>query len=125
MIVLAVPDTTRDARDPRGELGGETLRWRRVAVRGPSMSPTLADGDVVLVRFGAVPREGDVVLVRWAARPAQLSVKRAVRPDGDGWWVRGDNPFGSTDSDALGAAEVLGVVRARLWPRPGRLPAAP
>ena len=95
--------------------------WRRVTVRGPSMSPTLADGDVVLARFDARPRPGDVVLVRWPSRPGQMSVKRAVRPAGDGWWVRGDNPFGTTDSDDLGAAEVLAVVRARCWPRPGRL----
>ncbi|MCO1660136.1 S26 family signal peptidase [Pseudonocardia sp. S2-4] len=85
------------------------------------MSPTLSDGDVVLARFGAPVRVGDVVLVRWAARPGQLSVKRAVRPGADGWWVRGDNPFGSTDSRALGPATVLAVVRTRLWPRPGRL----
>ena len=97
------------------------MRWRRVGVRGPSMSPTLHDGDVVLATFGARARQGDVVLVGWAARPGQLSVKRAVRPDGDGWWVLGDNPFGSTDSRTLGPARVQAVVRARLWPRPRRL----
>lgn len=101
------------------------VRWRRVVVRGPSMSPTLADGDVVLVRFGVTVRAGDVVLVRWPARPGQLSVKRAQRPAGDGWWVRGDNPFGSTDSRTLGPAGVVAVARGRLWPRPGRLRAAP
>ncbi|MHC8502425.1 S26 family signal peptidase [Pseudonocardia bannensis] len=85
------------------------------------MSPTLTDGDVVLARFGTAVRPGDVVLVQWAARPGQLSVKRAVRADGPGWWVLGDNPYGSTDSRQLGPAEVLGVVRRRLWPRPGRL----
>jgi hypothetical protein len=85
------------------------------------MSPTLADGDVVLVRMGAPARRGDVVLVRWPSRPRQLSVKRAVRPEPGGWEVRGDNPFGSTDSGQLGPAQVLGVVRLRLWPRPGRL----
>lgn len=98
------------------------MRWRRVGVRGPSMSPALHDGDVVLVRFGAPVGPGDVVLVRWVARPGQLSVKRAVRPDGDGWWVLGDNTFGSTDSRDLGPAEVVAVVRVRLWPRPGRVP---
>jgi phage repressor protein C with HTH and peptisase S24 domain len=98
------------------------MRWRRVAVRGPSMSPALRDGDVVLARFGAPVRPGDAVLVRWASRPAQLSVKRAVRPEGDGWWVEGDNPFGSTDSRGLGPAQVVAVVTARLWPRPGRVP---
>jgi phage repressor protein C with HTH and peptisase S24 domain len=101
------------------------VRWRRVAVRGPSMSPTLHDGDVVLVRFGAPVRTGDVVLVRWAERPRQLSVKRAMRPSGTGWWVLGDNPFGSTDSRALGPADVIAVVRWQLWPRPGRLGAPP
>jgi hypothetical protein len=35
--------------------------------------------------------------------------------------VRGDNPFGSTDSSTLGPAQVRAVVRGRLWPRPGRL----
>lgn len=101
------------------------MRWRRVVVRGPSMSPALADGDVVLVTFGARPRPGAVLLVRWPARPGQLSVKRAVRAEaGAGpplWEVRGDNPFGSTDSRQLGPAVALGVVRCRLWPRPGRL----
>jgi nickel-type superoxide dismutase maturation protease len=97
------------------------MGWRRLLVRGPSMSPTLSDGDVVLVALGARPRAGDVVLVRWAARPGQLSVKRALRADGGGWQVVGDNPFGSTDSRQLGPAQVLGVARCRLWPSPRRL----
>ena len=94
---------------------------RRVTVRGPSMAPTLSDGDVVLVRLGATARAGDVVLVRWAARPGQLSVKRAKSRRDDRWLVYGDNPYGSTDSGALGPATVIGVVLARLWPRPRRL----
>ncbi len=98
------------------------MRWRRVAVRGPSMSPVLHDGDVVLADFAAPVRPGDVVLVRWAARPGQLSVKRAVRPANGSWWVEGDNAFGSTDSRDLGPAQVLAVVGLRLWPRPRRLP---
>ena len=85
------------------------------------MSPTLRDGDVVVVRFGARVEAGDVVLVRWAQREGQLSVKRAARPAPGGWWVVGDNPFGSTDSRTLGPAEVLAVVRWRLWPEPRRL----
>ena len=97
-----------------------SIWWRRVLVRGPSMSPTLRDGDVLLVAFGAHPRSGDVVLVCWPARRDQLSVKRAVAPVGDAWDVRGDNPYGSTDSVQLGPARVLGVVRWRLWPYPGR-----
>lgn len=95
---------------------------RRVVVRGPSMAPTLCDGDVVLVRFGGVPRPGDIVLVCWESRPGQLSVKRAWRATADGrWLVRGDNGLGSTDSSTLGPAAILGVVLARLWPKPRRL----
>jgi len=101
------------------------VRWRRVGIRGPSMSPTLSDGDVVLVRFGVLPRAADVVLVHWAQRPGQLSVKRAERREADGWWVLGDNPDGSTDSRMLGAAHVVGVAKLRLYPNPGRLRAAP
>lgn len=97
------------------------MRWRRVAVRGPSMSPTLHDGDIVLARFGRPAHAGDVVLVRWDSRPGQLSVKRAVRPAAQGWWVAGDNPFGSTDSRALGPAQVQAVVTVRIWPSPCRL----
>jgi nickel-type superoxide dismutase maturation protease len=96
-------------------------RWRRVGIRGPSMAPTLSDGDVVLARFGGTPRPGDIVLVRWPSRPGQLSVKRAARRERAGWWVLGDNPDGSTDSRTLGPAEVLAVVRRRLWPRPRSL----
>jgi nickel-type superoxide dismutase maturation protease len=98
-------------------------RWpyRRIRVRGPSMAPTLADGDVVLARRDERPRPGDVVVVTWDVRPAQLSIKRAVRPDGDGWFVLGDNERASTDSRELGAAAVHGVIRWRVWPRPRRL----
>lgn len=86
------------------------------------MVPTVRDGDVVVVRYGVAPSVGDLVLVRWGARPGQLSIKRAHERREDGLWqVLGDNAFGSTDSRALGPAEVVGVVRWRLWPRPRRL----
>jgi phage repressor protein C with HTH and peptisase S24 domain len=85
------------------------------------MSPTLADGDMLLVTFGATARPGDVVLVCWPNRPGQLSVKRAVRAGAGGWEVLGDNPYGSTDSRLLGPARVVGVARYRLWPSPRRL----
>lgn len=84
------------------------------------MVPALKDSDVVLVRRTNVPTEGDIVLVTWESRPGQLSVKRAVRVDGTGWFVTGDNTYASTDSRDLGPAEVHGVVLARLWPRPQR-----
>jgi nickel-type superoxide dismutase maturation protease len=97
------------------------LPYRRIRVRGPSMAPTLRDGDLVLARRARTPRSGDVVVVTWVARPGQLSIKRAARPDGAGWHVGGDNRDASTDSRDLGPAEVHGVVVARLWPRPRRL----
>ena len=86
------------------------------------MSPTLSDGDVVLASLRARPRPGTVVLVRWAQRPGQLSVKRVVGRHGNGWWVLGDNPDGSTDSRQLGPADPIAVVIARLWPAPRPLP---
>ncbi|HWC33658.1 MAG TPA: S24/S26 family peptidase [Mycobacteriales bacterium] len=95
----------------------------RVAlVRGPSMVPTLRDGDRVLVRMGPLRRTpvGRVVLVELPDRP--LSVKRLVALEADGSVrVEGDNEFGSTDSRTLGpqpAGAVRGVVLARLWPSP-------
>ena len=97
------------------------LPYRRIRVRGPSMAPTLRDGDVVLARRTREPRSGDVVVVTWVTRPGQLSIKRATRPNGHGWHVEGDNPHASTDSRDLGPAQVHGVVVARLWPRPRRL----
>ena len=96
---------------------------RLALVRGPSMVPTLRDGDRVLVRLGGGLRPGRVVLVELPGRP--LSVKRlvAVEPGGQ-IRIEGDNEFGSTDSRTLGpqpAAAVRGVVLARVWPRPRRL----
>ncbi|WP_237774134.1 S26 family signal peptidase [Actinosynnema sp. ALI-1.44] len=90
------------------------LGWwpmRFVTVRGPSMAPTLKDGDVVLVRRAAKAKPGDVVLVRWPARPGQLSIKRVAGP---GYFVVGDNQLASTDSRELGMAEVLGVMVYKL-----------
>lgn len=94
------------------------LPYRRIRVRGPSMAPTLRDGDVVLARNHRTPRTGDVVVVTWVTRPGQLSIKRAASRNGTGWHVEGDNAGASTDSRDLGPAQVHGVVVARLWPQP-------
>jgi nickel-type superoxide dismutase maturation protease len=96
------------------------MPYRRIRVRGPSMAPTLKDGDVVVARRDRTPRPGDVVVVTWVLRPGQLSIKRVVRPDRGGWHVEGDHQDASTDSRELGPAEVHGVVVARLWPQPRR-----
>ena len=96
-----------------------------VLVRGPSMAPTLRDGDAVLARYGGrPPRPGDIVLARFRGRPELLVVKRLVRREGSGWWLRGDNEFVADDSRAYGVADVEARVLLRWWPRPGRLPPA-
>ena len=103
--------------------------WVSVRVRGASMSPTVHPGDRLLARKVRSPdavRPGDVVLARFPARPDLLVVKRVARavPEG-GHWVVGDNELATDDSRSFGPAVVVGRVVARLWPRPGRLPAAP
>jgi phage repressor protein C with HTH and peptisase S24 domain len=92
-----------------------------VQVRGPSMAPTLRDGDALLVRRGARARAGDIVVARFRSRPGLLVVKRAVREQDGGWWIQGDNEFVADDSRAYGVADVIGRVLVRYWPRPGRL----
>jgi phage repressor protein C with HTH and peptisase S24 domain len=92
-----------------------------VLVRGPSMAPTLRDGDALLVRRGGrAVRPGDVVVATFRSRPDLLVVKRAVRTQDGGWWVRGDNGLVTDDSRAYGVADVRGRVVLRYWPRPGR-----
>jgi phage repressor protein C with HTH and peptisase S24 domain len=83
------------------------------------MVPTLRSGDAVLaVRTGRI-RVGDVVVGRFMSRPDVLVVKRVMRRSGNGWWLQGDNEFGTDDSRMYGPAEVIGRVVVRYWPRPG------
>ncbi|MFC7711846.1 S24/S26 family peptidase [Micromonospora lupini] len=97
-----------------------------VSVTGPSMAPTLRHGDAVLVRSGGRPiRPGDVVVAVFRTRPELLVVKRAVRPQDGGWWLRGDNDLVTDDSRAYGVADVRARVVFRYWPRPGRVPRRP
>ena len=92
----------------------------RVRVVGPSMEPTLANGDWWLVRRGAPVRPGDVVLLRHPRRPDALVVKRVDRREGEGWWVLGDNPDASEDSRQFGPVPDDDVI-GRLWFRYGPL----
>jgi phage repressor protein C with HTH and peptisase S24 domain len=86
------------------------------------MAPALRHGDAVLVRRGGRPvRPGDIVVVRFRSRPELLAVKRAVRAQDGGWWVRGDNAFVTDDSRAYGVADVVGRAVLRYWPRPALL----
>ncbi|WBB66631.1 S24/S26 family peptidase [Micromonospora sp. WMMD812] len=104
------------------EVSGLRRPLTAVLVTGPSMAPTLRHGDAVLVRRGGRPvRPGDVVVAVFRTRPDLLVVKRAVRPQDGGWWLRGDNDLVTDDSRAYGVADVRGRVLARYWPRPGRV----
>jgi nickel-type superoxide dismutase maturation protease len=98
------------------------LPWFTALVAGPSMAPTLKAGDRILVRRTGTARPGDVVVATFRARPGLLVVKRVARAEGDGWWIVGDNPFGSDDSQAYGVADVIGRVTFRWWPQPVRFP---
>jgi hypothetical protein len=95
-------------------------------VRGRSMTPTLQEGDRLLVRYDAAPRPGAIAIVRFA--DGVLAVKRLDHRSSDGWWVVRDNAFEGRDSWSAGAiAEdgVLALVVLRVWPRPGRLGGPP
>jgi phage repressor protein C with HTH and peptisase S24 domain len=105
---------------PEGPFAGGGRRLFAALVQGPSMSPTLRHGDAVLVWRTSRVRPGDVVVARFAGVAGPV-VKRAVRAQGGGWWVQGDNELVRDDSRRYGAATVLGRVVLRWWPRPGLL----
>ncbi|WP_104818262.1 nickel-type superoxide dismutase maturation protease [Kitasatospora sp. MMS16-BH015] len=91
-----------------------------VDVAGPSMVPTLHDGDLVLVHYGGRIRPGAVVLCRHPLRQDLLIVKRAAGRRGRGWWLLSDNEFVESDSREYGPVPdelVLGRVLLRLKPR--------
>ena len=87
------------------------------------MSPTLVEGDLLVLDRRRHPQPGRLVVVGLpGGRPD--GVKRALRLDAHGWWVERDNSREGVDSWSLGAiapSAVRGVVVARLWPRPSRL----
>lgn len=102
-------------------------RWIAVpwAVGGSSMSPTLKDGDRVIVALFPyrrhAPRVGDVVLLEG---PEGLPlVKRVASVDPRGSvWVLGDNLAESADSRTFGAIpahRVRGRITWRYWPLSG------
>ncbi len=100
------------------------MRWGMVLLRGRSMTPTLRDGDRLLVRYGAAAAIGDLVLLRFP--DGEVSVKRVELVEPDGVMVTRDNPAEGRDSWTLGGvaiphSDVLGSIRIRLWPHPGRV----
>ncbi|GGZ30891.1 S26 family signal peptidase [Streptomyces inusitatus] len=89
-------------------------------VSGPSMYPTLRQGDQLLVHYGARVRPGDVAVLRHPLQQDLLIVKRLVERRGGGWWVLGDNPGAEGDSRVFGAVPpelLLGRVCGRFRPR--------
>ena len=107
------------------EHGAGRLSWQLVEVTGPSMAPTLLNGDWLLIQrisSGAeLVREGDVVVLRHPLQQDLLIVKRAVERRDGGWWVMGDNAFVENDSREFGTVpDELVLARARGRFRPPR-----
>jgi len=90
-------------------LPGGALRIGTALVRGPSMVPTLYDGDRLLVGYGLRTRPGDLVVARFRERPELLVVKRAMAERDGGWELGSDNEF------ATGPTGVADVVARVLW----------
>ena len=93
-------------------------------VVGASMEPTLREGDLLLVLWGARPRVGGLAVVRLprdehgATRP--VSVKRVTGTDPEDptrWWVERDNPRVGVDSWLVGSL-TSDAVLARVLLRP-------
>jgi hypothetical protein len=104
------------------------MRWPlwRVAVAERSMEPSLLPGDWLLARRSMRPgrppriRPGQLVIAWHPGRAGLLLVKRAARPEADGWWLESDNPAaGAVDSRAFGPVPA-GLIEARVlmryWP---------
>jgi len=92
----------------------------RVVVAGPSMLPTLREGDRCLVRRTRRCVPGDLIAFIDPEEESRLIVKRVVGVAPDGIVVAGDNPGASRDSRQFGAVPrdyVVGVARYRYAPR--------
>lgn len=91
------------------------LPFFRVAVSGPSMLPTLDDGEWWVAVRGARVRPGDLVVVERLGDAPGLAVKRAVRREPSGWWLEGDNHGVSRDSRDFGAVPDAAIVGRLMW----------
>lgn len=79
-------------------------------VVGASMEPTLREGDLLLVLWGARVRVGSLAIVRLprdehgASRPVSVKRVTGVDPaDAGRWWVERDNPGVGVDSWLVGS----------------------
>ena len=113
------------SQEPReGTAGGGLLPFGVIDVAGPSMVPTLRDGDLLVVRYGARIRPGAVVVFRHPFQQDLHLVKRAAGRRPGGWWLLSDNRPVDSDSRQFGAVPpelVLGRVLLRVRPRPAWL----
>ncbi|MFJ4923559.1 nickel-type superoxide dismutase maturation protease [Streptomyces sp. NPDC088725] len=106
---------SESGREPR-----ELLPLGIAEVTGPSMYPTLKQGDQVLVHHHAGVKAGDVVMLKHPLQQDLLIVKRLAERREGGWWVLADNEFAEGDSRLYGAVPeelVIGRIRARYRPR--------
>ena len=91
----------------------------RVVVDGPSMLPTLAPGDRLLVRKVATFRLGDLVVFEDPDGSGRLLVKRIAELNEHGVDVRGDNAGASRDGREFGPLSrtaIKGIAWYRYWP---------
>jgi nickel-type superoxide dismutase maturation protease len=87
-------------------------RLHRYRISGPSMVPTLNEGDTVLVSpFRVDPSQGDIVLVRHPTTD-QILCKRVQRHTDTGVFVVGDGSpsTDSRDFGAISADRIVGTV---------------
>ncbi len=83
----------------------------RVAVTGPSMEPTVREGDWLLVRkLRRRPRVGEIVVAADPRESARLIVKRVAAVSGDAVTVVGDQLERSTDSREFGAIPSSAII---------------
>ncbi len=93
-------------------IGGQPGQVSAVTVRGDSMAPTLADGDLILVDHGAAgrPLSDGIHVLR---QDGTLIVKRLAREVGGRWSVASDNPHVPDQTGVAPAA--LSIVGRVLW----------
>lgn len=92
-----------------------TIPFTRVRVVGPSMEPTVRNGEWWLVRRTSAVHPGDVVMLRHPLRPHLTVVKRVDHRTSDGWWVSGDSLEDSEDSRHFGAVANDLIVGRLIW----------
>jgi nickel-type superoxide dismutase maturation protease len=81
-----------------------------VTVIGPSMQPTLKNGQrCIAVKGHFLARPGAIAVFTHPARPELVELKRLVHKTNGKWWVEGDNESESTDSRDFGAIDSASI----------------